>query len=110
MPCFRLSQLQTVPPSPPVTTSATRATSATRFDSGYPIFNTGNFGRTPGTNTPFIENNPILADLDDHYNGNYLTEETLLQVARAHGYNTASIGKVGPVAIQYGTQLNPVHH
>ena len=76
--------------------------------SGYPIFNTGNFGRTPGTNTPFIENNPILADLDDHYNGNYLTEETLLQVARAHGYNTASIGKVGPVAIQDVTQLNPV--
>jgi hypothetical protein len=76
--------------------------------SGYPIFNTGNFGRTPGTNTPFIENNPILADLDDHYNGNYLTEETLLQVARANGYNTASIGKVGPVAIQDVTQLNPV--
>src|SRR4029077_13804491 len=76
--------------------------------SGYPIFNTGNFGRTAGTNTPFIENNPILADLDDHYNGNYLTEETLLQVARAHGYNTASIGKVGPVAIQDVTQLNPV--
>jgi len=78
--------------------------------SGYPIFNTGNFGRTAGTNTPFIENNPILADLDDHYNGNYLTEETLLQVARSHGYNTASIGKVGPVAIQDVTQINPVGH
>jgi hypothetical protein len=76
--------------------------------SGYPVFNTGNFGRTPGTNTPFIENNPILADLDDHYNGNYLSEETLLSVARAHGYNTASIGKVGPVAIQDVTQINPV--
>ncbi len=76
--------------------------------SGYPIFNTGNFGHTTaGTNTPFIENNPILPDLDDHYNGNYLTEETLLQVARAHGYNTASIGKVGPVAIQDVTQINP---
>jgi Type I phosphodiesterase / nucleotide pyrophosphatase len=77
--------------------------------SGYPVFNTGNFGHTTvGTNTPFVENNPILADLDDHYNGNYLTEETLLSVARAHGYNTASIGKVGPVAIQDVTQINPV--
>jgi hypothetical protein len=76
--------------------------------SGYPIFNTGNFGHTTaGTNTPFIENNPILADLDDHYNGNYLSEETLLSVARAHGFNTASIGKVGPVAIQDVTQINP---
>jgi hypothetical protein len=77
--------------------------------SGYPVFNTGNFGHTTaGTNTPFVENNPILSDLDDHYNGNYLTEETLLSVARAHGYNTASIGKVGPVAIQDVTQINPV--
>jgi len=31
-------------------------------------------------------------------------------VARAHGYNTASIGKVGPVAIQDVTQINPVGH
>jgi hypothetical protein len=58
--------------------------------------------------TPFVENDQILADLDDHYNGNYLTEESLLQFARESGYNTASVGKVGPVAIQDVSQLQPV--
>ena len=75
--------------------------------SGYPIFNTGNFGNKPGTVTPFVENDPILGDLDDHYNGNYLTEESLLALARLNGYNTASVGKVGPVAIQDVSQLEP---
>src|SRR5262249_50569231 len=38
---------------------------------GYPIFNSGNFGALPGTNTPFVENNQILGDLDDHNGGNW---------------------------------------
>jgi len=76
--------------------------------SGYPIFNTGNFGQLPGTLTPFVENDRILADLDDHYNGNWLTEESLLQFAREHGYNTASVGKVGPVGLQDVSDLQPV--
>ena len=75
--------------------------------SGYPVFNTGNFGNLPGTVTPFVENDQILADLDDHFDGNYLNEEALMAVARTHGYNTASIGKVGPIAIQDVTQLSP---
>jgi hypothetical protein len=76
--------------------------------SGYPVFNTGNFGNLVGTNTPFVENNQILGDLDDHNNGNWLNEESLLQLARENGYNTASIGKVGPVGLQDVTQLQPV--
>lgn len=76
--------------------------------SGYPIFNTGNFGKVPGTVTPFVENDQILADLDDHYNGNYLNQETLMSLARRNGYNTASVGKQGPVAIQDVSQLQPV--
>jgi arylsulfatase A-like enzyme len=76
--------------------------------SGYPIFNTGNFGQAPGTVTPFVENDRILGDLDDHFNGNYLNEESIMALARTHGYNTASVGKVGPVAIQDVTQLQPV--
>jgi hypothetical protein len=75
---------------------------------GFPIFNTGNFGRTPGTNTPFIENDPILGDLDAHFSGNFLTEESLLEAARQHGFNTATVGKHGPAAIQDVSQLNPV--
>ena len=75
---------------------------------GYPLWNTGNFGKLPGTNTPFVENDQILADLDDHYNGNWLTEESLLALARQNGYNTASVGKHGPVGIQDVSQLQPV--
>ena len=75
---------------------------------GYPIFNTGNFGQAPSTYTPFIENDQILADLDDHFAGDYLGETSLLAVARQHGYNTAAIGKVGPAAIQDVRQLAPV--
>jgi arylsulfatase A-like enzyme len=70
---------------------------------GYPIFN--DIG-APGTLTPFLESNQVLADVDEHVlGGNYLNEETLLALARDHGYATASIGKVGPVGIQDVTQL-----
>ncbi len=67
---------------------------------GYRTFDTGNFNAGPGTPVPFIENDQVLADLDDHYGGNYLGHDTLLSLARAHGYHTAAIGKVGPAAIQ----------
>jgi hypothetical protein len=78
--------------------------------SGYPIFNTGNFGNVAGTVTPFIEDDQILADLDDHYEGNYVNEESLLAAARNHGYATAAIGKLGPAAIQEVSQLKPANH
>ncbi len=74
---------------------------------GYPVFDSGNFGNAPGTVTPFVENNQVLADLDTHFGGNYLNEESLLELARLNGYNTASVGKVGPVAIQDVSQLLP---
>ncbi len=77
--------------------------------SGYPVYNTGNFGLLPGTVTPFVENNLILSDLNDHFNGNYLDEVALMALARRNGYNTASVGKVGPVAIQDVTQITPVN-
>jgi predicted AlkP superfamily pyrophosphatase or phosphodiesterase len=53
-----------------------------------------------GSITPFLENDAILADLNSHYDNNYLGEPTLLSTARAHGFNVASIGKLGPTAIQ----------
>ncbi len=74
---------------------------------GYAIFDTGNFAKTTGTLTPFVENDQILADLDDHFNGNYLNEETILSLAREHGYNIASVGKLGPTAIFDVSQLQP---
>ncbi|GAC1362013.1 MAG: alkaline phosphatase family protein [Acidobacteriaceae bacterium] len=75
--------------------------------SGYPVYDSGNFGNALGTITPFIENNQTLADLDSHFGGNFLNEETLLELARNNGYNTASVGKVGPVAIQDVAELLP---
>jgi hypothetical protein len=75
---------------------------------GFPVFNTGNFGKKSGSPAPFLENDLILGDLDDHFaRGNFLTEESLLALARAKGFNTAAIGKLGPVAIQDVSQLDP---
>jgi predicted AlkP superfamily pyrophosphatase or phosphodiesterase len=67
---------------------------------GYPIFDTGNFNLPAGTPTPFVENDQILSDLAAHYNGNYLSEATLLTTSARNGYNTVTIGKLGPTAIQ----------
>jgi len=67
---------------------------------GYPVPVAGN------TPTPFIENNAILQDIDEHFGGNFLNEETLLAYARGQGYNTAAVGKLGPVLIQDVTQGN----
>ncbi len=49
--------------------------------------------------TPFLESDPVIADADEHFAGNYLDEETILAAAHDAGYDTASIGKVGPAAI-----------
>lgn len=75
---------------------------------GYPSFNHGNFGKVPATPTPFLENDLVLGDVSDHVaGGNFLNEISLLAVARTHGFNTAAIGKLGPVALQDITQLAP---
>src|SRR5580700_2231201 len=76
---------------------------------GHPVFLDGNFGRPPGSYAPYVENNRVLGDLDAQFNGNYLNEETLLAAARRREFSTASVGKMGPVAIQDVSQLNPVH-
>ena len=75
---------------------------------GYATFDTKNYGNTPGTPLPFIENDQQIGDLDSHFGGNYLGEMTLLAMARAHGYNTAAIGKLGPTAIQDAAAIAPV--
>jgi hypothetical protein len=48
------------------------------------------------TVTPFIEVDPVLLDLDEHFGGDYMNEETVLKLARAQGFSTAAIGKLGP--------------
>ncbi|HSK43835.1 MAG TPA: alkaline phosphatase family protein [Candidatus Binatia bacterium] len=77
----------------------------------YLLFSSGNFGRTEGASvTPFLEDDQIIGDLDDHYQGNYLHETTLLQAARDKGYQTAVVGKLGPAAIQDVEELSPRNH
>ncbi len=48
---------------------------------------------------PFLENDAVLGDVDDHFAGDYLDETTLLKAARDKGFSTAAIGKIGPVLI-----------
>jgi hypothetical protein len=60
---------------------------------GYPV------GPADGTVTPFLEINPVIIDADEHFGGDYLNEETVLKMARARGFSTAALGKVGPTLI-----------
>ena len=79
---------------------------ATAMATGHLLGDTGQYGNTiytafpvPGAGeslTPFLENDPVLGDVDEHFAGNYLNEETILRAAHARGLSTASIGKLGP--------------
>src|SRR3954469_566280 len=60
---------------------------------GYPVAHANN------TVTPFLEVNPVIADIDEHFGGDFLNEETILKMARGRGFSTAAIGKVGPTLI-----------
>jgi arylsulfatase A-like enzyme len=57
---------------------------------GYPV------AHANGTVVPFLEVDPVLLDVDEHFGGDYLNEETILKMARAQGFSTAAIGKLGP--------------
>ncbi len=52
--------------------------------------------------TPFLENDEVLGDIDEHFAGSFVNEEALLVSARKAGFSTAAIGKLGPVGIQAG--------
>jgi hypothetical protein len=82
---------------------------ASGMATGHLLGDTGDFSNTiyagfqvPGagnTVTPFLENDVVLGDVDEHFAGNYLDEATILKLARDKGYSTASVGKIGPVLI-----------
>ncbi len=57
---------------------------------GYPV------GAAAGSMTPFIESDPILGDIDAHFSGNFVDEDTIVLTARHQGFSTAAIGKLGP--------------
>src|SRR6266481_577007 len=82
---------------------------ASGMATGHYLGDTGTFSNTiytgypsaPAGDTvvPFIENDAVLGDVDEHFGGDYLNEETILKMARAQGFSTAAIGKVGPTLL-----------
>src|SRR5712672_4263894 len=82
---------------------------ASAMSTGHYLGDTGDFSNTiytgyssvPAGDTvvPFLENDAVLGDVDEHFNGNYLNEETILKMARARGFSTGAIGKVGPTLL-----------
>ena len=47
-----------------------------------------------------LENDAVLRAVNERFGGDYLNETSVLAAARAKGYSTAAIGKLGPTAIQ----------
>ncbi len=90
----------------PTVTTANASVIAT----GHGIGDTGEWTNSLYTGTPWasakgylvagMENNAALEEVNTLYGGNYFTETSLLKLARDHGYQTAAIGKEGPILIQ----------
>jgi arylsulfatase A-like enzyme len=74
----------------------------------HPSFDRGNFHRTPASPVPFLENDQVLADVADRGGNGLMEEETFLELARAHGYRTAAVGKLGPTAMQDPSVIKPI--
>jgi hypothetical protein len=92
---------------------------ASGLATGHLLGDTGDFSNTiysgfqvPGAGdslTPFLESDPVLGDVDEHFAGDYLNEETILKAARGAGLSTATIGKVGPALIFDHTERTGQH-
>ncbi|WP_028535661.1 alkaline phosphatase family protein [Paludibacterium yongneupense] len=92
---------------------------ASAMATGHMLGDSGDFSNTiytafqvPGAGdslTPFLESDPVLGDVDEHFSGDYLNEETILKAARGAGYSTATIGKLGPALIFDHTERSGQH-
>jgi arylsulfatase A-like enzyme len=90
---------------PTVTTA-----NASAIATGHYLGDTGDFGNTifvgealpAPAGTPFaqIEDDPTQGLLNARFEGDYLGEKTLVEAARAKGYATAVVGKLGPAGVQ----------
>src|SRR5260221_12161303 len=75
---------------------------ASAMATGHYLGDTGDFSNTiytgypvapaNGTVTPFLEVDPVILDIDEHFGGDYLNEETILKMPRDQGYSTAAMG------------------
>jgi hypothetical protein len=83
---------------------------ASAIATGHRLGDTGDFGNVVYVGRPFgppygspivaLENNVMLGLMNQRFGGDYLHQRSLLQAARAAGFETAVIGKLGPAAIQ----------
>jgi arylsulfatase A-like enzyme len=86
---------------------------ASAITTGHYIGDTGDFGNALYVGVPMIsgngspiaalENDTVLTEMNQTFGGNYLNEETLFARARAQGFSTAVIGKLGPTRIADST-------
>ena len=68
---------------------------ASALATGHQLGDTGDFSNTiyvgfpvtsaAGSVTPFIENDAVLGEIDEHFAGDYLNQETVLKAARTAG-------------------------
>lgn len=82
---------------------------STVLSTGHYIGDTGTFGNTIYTGRPiraahgasvvYLEDDPVIGDVDSHFGGNSVNEESILTAARKAGLSTAAIGKLGPTAM-----------
>ena len=86
---------------------------ASAIATGHALGDTGDFGNVLYVGEPFpppygtpiatVEDDVVLGLLNQRYGGDYLGRASLLRAARAKGYETAVVGKLGPAAIQDAT-------
>jgi len=82
---------------------------ASAMATGHKLGDTGDFSnviyagfQVPGAGAsvvPFLESDPVLGDVDAHFAGDYMNQETVMMAAREAGMSTATIGKLGPALI-----------
>jgi arylsulfatase A-like enzyme len=83
---------------------------ASAIATGHYLGDTGDFGNTLYVGQPFgapyggplvpIEDDVVQELMNTRYGGDYLGETSLVEAARAKGYATAVLGKLGPVGVQ----------
>src|SRR5260370_9140662 len=82
---------------------------ASGMATGHLLGDTGDFSNTiyvgfpvqsaAGSVTPFIENDAILGEINEHFAGDYLNQDTILNAARAAGLSTATVAQAGTALI-----------
>jgi arylsulfatase A-like enzyme len=91
---------------------------ASGLATGHQLGDTGDFSNNIYVGFPLppggsviapLENNRVLGEVDQHFGGDYLNEETILKAARGAGFSTAAIGKLGPVLIFDHTERSGQH-